>query len=66
MWFRCRYSSYCSDLQRTFYVLRPTEPAAHRKVQKAFNDMVNAVEQAKQAIYPGKQGIELMQLPAIL
>lgn len=57
--FGVRYNGYCSDLQRTFYVLRPIEPAAPPEVQKAFNDMVNAVEQAKQAIYPGKQGIEI-------
>lgn len=57
--FGVRYNGYCSDLQRTFYVLCPNETVAPPEVQKAFDDMINAVEQAKQAICPGKQGIEI-------
>lgn len=57
--FGVRYQGYCSDLQRTFYVLRPHEDTPPPEVRQAFDDLVNAIEQAKQAIHPGMQGIEI-------
>ncbi|GAK57096.1 peptidase M24 [Candidatus Vecturithrix granuli] len=57
--FGVRYNGYCSDLQRTFYVLCPNETVAPAEAQKAFEDVMNAVEQAKQAIRSGIQGIEI-------
>lgn len=57
--FGVRYNGYCSDLQRTFYVLRPDETVAPAEAQKAFEDVMHAVAQAKQAIRPGIQGIEI-------
>lgn len=57
--FGVRYHGYCSDLQRTFYVLKPDESVPPEVVRNAFDDMMNAVEQAKQAMRPGRQGIEV-------
>lgn len=57
--FGVRVHGYCSDLQRTYYMLKPDEIRSPEVVQKAFDDVMNAVEQAKLAIQPGKQGIDI-------
>lgn len=57
--FGLRYNGYCSDLQRTFYVLREGETAAPSDVQKGFDTIVRAIEFAKEAMKPDVQGIEV-------
>jgi Xaa-Pro aminopeptidase len=57
--FGVKYNGYCSDLQRTFYVLRDGETSAPDDVMKGFNTIVKSVEDAKQAIKPGKFGHEI-------
>lgn len=57
--FGVRYKGYCSDLQRTFYVLREGETAAPREVQKGFDTIVRAIDLAKEVMKPGVQGIEV-------
>ena len=57
--FGVRYKGYCSDLQRTFYVLKSGETTPPPEVQQAFDDVMNSIEQAKQAMKPGIQGIEV-------
>jgi len=48
-----KWNGYCSDLQRTFYILKEGESEAPEDVMKGFNTIVNAIESSKQAIKPG-------------
>jgi Xaa-Pro aminopeptidase len=50
---------YCSDLQRTFYILAPGESRAPAEVQRGFNTIVRAIEESKRAIRPGVRGVEI-------
>ncbi len=54
--FGIKHHDYCADLQRTFYILREGETAAPPDVQRGFDTIVNAIEQARQAIRPGVTG----------
>ena len=57
--FGVKVNNYCSDLQRNFYVLRPGEDKAPEEVLKGFNTIVKAVQDAKDAIKPGKKGLDI-------
>ncbi len=57
--FGVKYENYCSDLQRTFYILGKGEKAAPPAVQKGFDTIIDAIESARQAMKPGIQGIEI-------
>jgi Xaa-Pro aminopeptidase len=54
--FGIKHHDYCADLQRTFYILREGETAAPPEAQRGFDTIVNAIEQARQAIRPGVTG----------
>jgi Xaa-Pro aminopeptidase len=54
--FGVKVDGYCSDLQRTFYVLRPGETEAPPDVQKGFDTIVKSIELSRQAIRPGVEG----------
>lgn len=56
--FGVRYNGYCSDLQRTFYILREGETTAPKEVQHGFDTIVESIELARLAIRPGVQAIE--------
>jgi Xaa-Pro aminopeptidase len=57
--FGVKVGGYCSDMQRTFYVLAPGETAPPDDVMKGFRTIVRAVEESKKAMRPGVQGHEI-------
>jgi Xaa-Pro aminopeptidase len=57
--FGVRYEGYCSDLQRTFYVLKENETSPPAAVQRGFDTIVDSIEAARQMMKPGIQGIEI-------
>jgi Xaa-Pro aminopeptidase len=54
--FGVKYEEFCADIQRTAYVLRPGETAAPPEVQRGFDTIRQAIEQARAAMKPGVQG----------
>ena len=57
--FGVKYKSYCSDLQRTFYVLKKGESSAPEPVQKGFDVIVQSIELSRQRMKPGAKGVEI-------
>jgi Xaa-Pro aminopeptidase len=57
--FGVKASSYCSDMQRTFYVLDKGEKAAPDDVLKGFRTIVRAIEGSRRAMKPGVPGLEI-------
>jgi Xaa-Pro aminopeptidase len=57
--FGVKIEGYCSDMQRTFYILAPGEVAAPEDVMKGFRTIVRAVEESKKAMKPGVMGAEI-------
>ena len=51
--FGVRVDGYCSDLQRTFYLLRPGEERPPAAVQACFETLLSAVEAGAAALRPG-------------
>jgi Xaa-Pro aminopeptidase len=51
--FGVKVNGYCSDLQRTFYILEENEITAPLDVQKGFNTIIKSIENSKQAMKPG-------------
>ena len=54
--FGVKHQGYCSDMQRTFYVLRAGESAAPPEVQKGFDTIVQSIEAARSMMKPGVEG----------
>ncbi len=57
--FGIRINGYCSDLQRTFYILEEGEDKVPADVQKGFDTIVKAVEDSRMAIFPGVNGFDV-------
>jgi len=57
--FGMKVEGYCSDLQRTFYILEKGQERAPEGVQKGFDTIVNSIEASRKAIGIGKQGVEI-------
>ncbi len=57
--FGVRVNGYCSDMQRTFYILEKNETEAPADVQKGFDTIVTAIEESRQAMFPGGEGIAI-------
>jgi len=57
--FGIKINGYCSDLQRTWYVLKDGETEAPAEVMKGFNVIKDAIKMSADAILPGKEGWEI-------
>ncbi len=57
--FGVKVDGYCSDLQRTFYVLRTGEKEPPQEVRKGFDTIVTAIESSRRAMRPGVSGFEV-------
>jgi Xaa-Pro aminopeptidase len=57
--FGMRVQGFCSDLQRTWYCLRPGETEPPAPVMKGFDAVRDAVHQAAAFLRPGVQGHEV-------
>ena len=57
--FGVRRDGYCSDLQRTWYFLKPGEAGAPEAVRKGFDTIVEAIREAARALEPGRTGEEI-------
>ena len=57
--FGVKVDGYCSDMQRTFYVLKKGEARPPEDVRKGFQTIVRAVEESRRAMKPGVQGHEV-------
>ncbi len=60
--FGVKYQDYCSDMQRTFYILKPDENEAPPEVEKGFDTIIRAIEKSRKAMQPGVQGQEIDKL----
>jgi Xaa-Pro aminopeptidase len=54
-----RLEGFCSDLQRTRYVLRPGEAAPPEAVRRAFDAVARALVAGAAALRPGRPGDEV-------
>jgi Xaa-Pro aminopeptidase len=57
--FGVRQEEYCSDIQRMVYLLRPGEKEPPAEVQKGFETVARAIQEALHALRPGMKGIEV-------
>jgi len=54
--FGVKYEDYCSDIQRTAYILREGETEAPPEVQRGFITIRTAIEKSREAMKPGTTG----------
>ena len=57
--FGIRYKGYCSDLQRTWYILKDSETKAPAAVQKGFEVIRDSIQKVADNIKPGVTGSEM-------
>lgn len=57
--FGVKQEGYCSDLQRTWYILREGEETAPEAVERGFRVIIDAIGKAADAIRPGMAGYEI-------
>jgi len=57
--FGVKHQGYCSDLQRTFYILAEGESGPPPEVRKGFDTIVDSIERSRATMKPGVQGIEI-------
>ncbi len=56
--FGVRWEGYCSDLQRTYFV-READGQVPADVRRGFDTLVKAIDDARQAMRPGVQGVAI-------
>jgi Xaa-Pro aminopeptidase len=57
--FGVKVEKYCSDLQRTWYILRPGEKAAPPEVTRGFAVLSESIRLAFAALRPGARGLDI-------
>lgn len=57
--FGIKYKGYCSDLQRTWYVLKKGEKHAPPEVEKGFSVIRDSIQMVADALKPGVKGVEM-------
>lgn len=57
--FGVKYNGYCSDMQRTFYILESGEREAPDEVMRGFRTIVYSIESARKGLKPGVEGREV-------
>lgn len=57
--FGVKVDGYCSDLQRTFYILQDGETEAPAEVKRGFSVILEAIEQSRLALKPGTRGVDV-------
>ncbi len=57
--FGIKHKGYCSDLQRTWYVLKDGETKAPEEVQRGFEIIRDAIQKVADALKPGVTGVEM-------
>ncbi len=57
--FGVKVDGYCSDLQRTFYLLREGEAEPPDAVQRGFDVLVASIDRARGALRPGARGVDV-------
>lgn len=57
--FGVKVDGYCSDMQRTFYVMEAGQEEVPNDVQQGFDTIVRAIEQSRLAIKPGGIGLDV-------
>ncbi|PKL82888.1 MAG: aminopeptidase P family protein [Ignavibacteriae bacterium HGW-Ignavibacteriae-3] len=60
--FGIKYKDYCSDLQRTWYVLNQKEDKAPSEVERGFNVIVESITRSANELKPGKKGFEIDEI----
>ena len=57
--FGLKFFGYCSDMQRTFYILEDGQTEAPPEVRKGFSTILQAIESARKAMKSGIKGVEI-------
>jgi Xaa-Pro aminopeptidase len=57
--FGVKVEKYCSDLQRTWYILRPGEKEAPPEVSRGFAILLESIRLAFNALKPGARGLDI-------
>ena len=57
--FGVKYKGYCSDLQRTWYILRDNETNAPPEVNKGFQVIIDSIQKAAKFMKPGSIAYEV-------
>jgi Xaa-Pro aminopeptidase len=57
--FGVKVEDYCSDLQRTFFILEEGAREAPEEVRHGFQTILESIELARKAIRPGARGLDV-------